>query len=111
MKFEFKKACFMIRWHHGILINEIDVSLDKTIPKEVLERDGKRYTECFIIKFNKKNKEEVVGYGLAKTHSLDNFCKNTGRKISLTKALEDFGKEFRAQVWTSYFAMRGGKHE
>jgi len=33
----------------------------------------------------------------------DNFCKETGRKISLTRAIAHLPKEERTQIWKDYF--------
>lgn len=33
----------------------------------------------------------------------DDFCKDKGRKISLTRALREYPREFRTQIWQAYF--------
>jgi hypothetical protein len=40
--------------------------------------------------------------GHAFTHPNDNFCRETGRKIALTRLLRDYPKPVRAQVWKQY---------
>jgi len=43
-------------------------------------------------------------YGTAKCGVDDNFCKETGRKIALTRALRYFeDKEIRTAIWDAYF--------
>ena len=43
-------------------------------------------------------------YGIAKCGKNDNFCKETGRKIALTRALRFFkDKEIRSAIWDAYF--------
>lgn len=45
-----------------------------------------------------------LNYGMAKCGKRDNFCKETGRKIALTRALRCFDdKEFRTAIWNAYF--------
>lgn len=60
-------------------------------------------TQCFI----KSRGHNVIAYGFALCSVEDNFCKNTGRKVSLTKALSNFPKNDRAKVWKRYFDARG----
>jgi hypothetical protein len=45
-----------------------------------------------------------LNYGMAKCGLKDNFCKETGRKIALTRALRYFDdKEIRTAIWNAYF--------
>lgn len=46
---------------------------------------------------------EIAGIGQAFLNPLDNFCKATGRRVSLKRALEGFSNESRRTVWTQYF--------
>lgn len=50
---------------------------------------------------------EVLSYGIATCHDNDQFCKATGRKLSLARALKKAGftKTTRAEVWSAYFAQ------
>lgn len=68
--------------------------------------DGTKSTECFITKGN-DTKE-----GFAICDPSDNFCKNTGRKLALTRALKslDVNYELRTRFWDAYFTARNGKH-
>jgi hypothetical protein len=53
--------------------------------------------------------DEAVTFGVAVCHPIDNFCKNTGRKLSLFRAIKMLGlpKEFRKKFWRAYFKARG----
>ena len=74
-----------------------------------------RYTICEI-----KRGDRVVALGAAECHPKDNFCKNTGRKLALSRALKILfpskeGKKrsraiiARRQVfWDAYAEKRGG---
>ena len=47
-----------------------------------------------------------MNYGNAKCGKHDNFCKETGRKIALTRALTyptQLDKEVRTAIWNAYF--------
>lgn len=58
----------------------------------------KRGTLCRV--FNEAG--EQVTYGIANVHPHDNFCKETGRQLSLARAIKTWDKEYRALVWTNY---------
>jgi len=64
-----------------------------------------RHTECKILEKH-DDREDLVfsSIGYARCHPDDNFCKETGRQLSLKKALEDgqFTKESRKQFWDVY---------
>ena len=57
-----------------------------------------RGTVCRI--FNEAG--EQVTYGVANVHPSDNYCKEKGRKISLARAISDWDKDYRTQVWDEY---------
>jgi len=63
------------------------------------------YTSCHVF----DDDLQRMGYGLARCSPKDQFCKETGRKISLTQALRTLPltKAQRRQVWQSYFARKG----
>jgi len=48
--------------------------------------------------------------GIAFLHPKDNFCKATGRKVSLARALKLYGfsKEERKKFWSDYFRQVKG---
>ncbi len=64
-----------------------------------------RHTECKILTpIEGKEMPGFVSIGYAKCHPKDNFNKETGRQLSLKKALEDgdFSKEERTEFWNAY---------
>mgnify|MGYP001562366659 CR=1 FL=1 len=50
---------------------------------------------------------EVFGEALAAKHPLDQYCKETGRKVAMQYLLRDLPREMRQQVWLGYHAARG----
>jgi len=58
------------------------------------------FTECKIT----INEKQFIGVGCAIVHPKDNFCKEKGRQISLTKALNNlkFEREDRTIFWNEY---------
>lgn len=46
-------------------------------------------------------------YGLSICHPVDQFCKNTGRKLALADAIKDLPREKRRVFWQEYFRARG----
>lgn len=74
-----------------------------------------RYTICNITRGDK-----IVASGMAECHPKDNFCKDTGRKLSLARALQMLfpnkkGKKrskktlsLRLLFWDAYAEKRGG---
>jgi hypothetical protein len=77
MKVPLGERTLDIRWHH---INPLGTSCD-------IRENG-----------------ETVAVGFSTRHPRDQFCRATGRKVSLTKALADSGlsRDERAQVWREY---------
>lgn len=61
----------------------------------------RRQTECTLT----LKDGATIGRGSALCSEQDNFVKETGRKISLAKALKDanFSREERTLVWQGYF--------
>ena len=51
-----------------------------------------------------------IASATAFVHFNDNYCKNTGRKVSLTKAIKAFNKADRTAIWAGYQNMRHGKY-
>ena len=43
-----------------------------------------------------------VTSGVANVHPHDNYCKEKGRKIALSRAISDWDKPYRTQVWDEY---------
>ena len=79
------------------------------------ENEYHRYTICNI-----KRGDEIVAEGMAECHPKDNFCKDTGRKLALARALQILfpskkGKKRsiatrarRRAFWNAYAEKRGG---
>lgn len=63
-------------------------------------------TEAWIV-----DEESKVPFaiGYADCHPTDGFCKATGRKIALSRALQEFteDKQERSQVWEKYWSLSG----
>lgn len=43
-----------------------------------------------------------VTYGVANVHPHDNYCKEKGRKIALSRAISTWEKEYKTLVWNEY---------
>jgi hypothetical protein len=63
-------------------------------------------TACFI--HPSGDDERVVGVGYSYCHEQDQFVKEVGRKIALTRALEDMGADqpTRTLFWKAYFGRK-----
>lgn len=46
---------------------------------------------------------QVIARASSSVHPNDNPCRSTGRKLSLTRAVKDFDKEVRSEIWSAYF--------
>lgn len=57
-----------------------------------------RGTVCRV--FNEAGNQVV--YGVSNVHPKDNFCKEKGRKIALSRAIKSWDKAYREQVWNEY---------
>lgn len=62
-----------------------------------------RVTNCYC--FDREG--NVVAEGKATCSPKDNFEKNKGRKVALTKAIRKMPRDGRRQTWDAYFAARG----
>lgn len=71
-----------------------------TSPNKLSKKDSQieRSTVCRV--FNEDGK--IVTYGVANVHPYDNFCKETGRKIALSRAISTWEKEYKTLVWDEY---------
>lgn len=84
-----------------ININEVDYRISfKHINAEL------RTTMCTIEKVSAgklfKEDGELVSTAKSMCNPVDNFNKDIGRKISLTRAIKEFPKEVRKLIWDSY---------
>jgi len=61
---------------------------------------NERVTMCTIVVRNK------IFQGIAKCNKVDNFCRKTGRKVALSKAMRKASNELskvqRRNVWNAY---------
>jgi hypothetical protein len=91
---------YEVVFNHFIPDKEVNKS---TIPEQ--EFRNAFGTSCTIYENDK-----IVGYGTADLSPKDNFNRNTGRKVSLTRALKAFDNpEDREAFWNQYWMARGGK--
>ena len=96
MKVEIEGITYDVRWYHTN--NHIQGK----------NRKGS-LTECMILERIDEQLIEIVGQGVAKCSKKDNFCKATGRKIALARAIkENFTKEGRKIFWDAYLAFQNG---
>jgi len=57
-----------------------------------------RYTVCTISAGDRR-----LTYGTAKCSAADQFCRATGRKLALTRAVAELPKHVRAAIWEGYW--------
>ena len=106
-------------WHNGLRYG-IQFSYTKG------KRGHRQDTECciYVLGNNLDDKPELgddnlMGAGDALLFYEDNFCAETGRKISLARALDNAGdfepllncKEFRTTIWAAYRARNTSLEE
>ena len=68
------------------------------------EPDNRTYTTCIIDGPEQKTTQTAI------CHPNDNFCRDTGRRISLARAMLALGidKKERKEIWEAYRAMTPG---
>ena len=81
MKVQTMKGEYNLRWSYPLL-----------------SKTKRRATHCHI--FRDENLEGSIGVTVCSTD--DNFCRATGRKIALTRALQNYPREFRREIWQAY---------
>ena len=69
-----------------------------TTSKKETSSQIERGTVCRV--FNEAG--DQVTYGVSNVHPKDNFCKEKGRKIALSRAITSWDKSYREQVWNEY---------
>lgn len=69
-------------------------------------------TACNIDLLDKTGSSIRNKFGTALCSVKDQYNNNTGRKVSLARALakSGFSKKQKKQVWDAYFKMRNGKY-
>lgn len=81
MRFEYNDSTYSIKFKHSKAAS-----------------NGSRSTQCDLFK-----DAEQIGQGYANCVPTDQFCKETGRKISLTRALYALDdKQCRKTAWDAY---------
>lgn len=94
---------YMVHFTH---VNEEAVTSRKLTNYGQELAPAKRHTECKILVPSEVEGEMpgFISIGYAKCHPKDNFNKEKGRQLSLSKALEDaeFDKETRTAFWNAY---------
>jgi hypothetical protein len=81
---------------------EIDEVEYKFSFKHHQDAEPHAYTACYVVKDNTKG---ISFNYYAWLHPHDRYCRETGRKVALTKALKDLfpdNKAARAAVWNMY---------
>ena len=82
-----------------VVIGNTTYSVRFTHQNEQSDIDIKpRFTKCKIT----VDGEQFSGVGYAKVHPKDNFCKEKGRKMALSRAIKTWEKDYRTQVWEEY---------
>jgi hypothetical protein len=78
-------------------------SVKKSITQCVAEKESKRL-------FSKDIKTKIIGIGTAHCCLKDNFCKENGRKLSLSRVMKEIGlsKDQRKLVWEEYKSSKIG---
>lgn len=94
MKIKIDGRDYSFKFYHK---NDQRVSGSK-LSKKIEETPIERATTCIV--FNEF--EEEVTHGVANVHPSDNFCKEKGRKIALSRAIASWDKNYREQVWNEY---------
>lgn len=69
-----------------------------------LHRVQKTRTLCLV---ENKTESDIIYFGKSYCSHEDNFNKNTGRKIALTRAISSAPRPVRKLIWDAYFAARG----
>ena len=55
------------------------------------------------------NVTSIKAVGIAFCHPVDQYDRNTGRKLALSRALHSFPREERAAFWIAYYQKRGNR--
>jgi len=87
-----------MRFQHAVYQREIPMS------KQMI---GSRACICNLKLVHPDESEELY-IGIAKCHENDNYCRETGRKISLTRAMQNstLSKHERRLVWEAYLGRK-----
>lgn len=69
--------------------------------------DAGRITECNMIEDEDYEKPVSVGYAWCCPE--DQFNRNIGRKLSMSRTIKDLPVETRTAIWEAYFKARNNK--
>lgn len=96
MKVNYHGQIYIVSWKHNR-------RTDNTSYESTIATKGGS-TECNIFAGLKKDyTQKFVAGAQAECHEADTYCRSTGRKISLTRALACCeNKDFRKKVWEQY---------
>lgn len=104
MKVSIGENVYLVKFNH--VQEGINVSKSKLSKREEkIDLLPVRHTECkILLEQEDKDIPGFVGIGYSRCHPNDNFNKETGRQLSLKKALEDgeFDKDTRTIFWDNY---------
>jgi len=93
---------YEVRFCHTVLepnevqswVKDINLCEGRVIPNLI---NSRRSTIARIF-----SDKRLVRLGASICNPEDNFCRATGRKLALTKALCPFSKELRSAIWAEY---------
>jgi hypothetical protein len=74
---------------------------DTTVSFRHEEFEGSRATICTVVAGPPDAPDD--SFGIAVTHPKDNFCRATGRKIALERAIGHWSKADRRLIWQAYW--------
>lgn len=75
---------------------------------------GEDYTKCELLIESRRGVATAIAQGRARCHPNDNFCRATGRKLALARAVTAAypgheAKPLRAAIWKHYFKQIGAE--
>lgn len=81
----------------------IAINFNYTVDNQEGLTCGQRMVVCQIVDASDKNKRTVLTGGSARLAPGDTFVKEEGRKIALRRAIKDFDRQARREIWQAYF--------
>jgi len=92
---------WIVQWEHF-----------QNIKSTKLYDESQKFVERTYCTLKKLNEDGLIltisRRGVAKCSGRDQFSKNTGRKVSLKRAIKDFKQWERRKFWEAYAEMRNG---
>lgn len=107
MKITYRDKSYWIVWKHDLPIREHTVISTRST-KKVDAKPGK--TTCFIYDDTKQGEPFIIAESSVGCDSRDNYNKETGRQLSLIRAMEfaDLDKNMRRDFWNQYNNSKPG---